>query len=51
MVPFTAWFCALGPAQSGYPVGVFSVGTSPYTQFRIASNFETSTTDLIFNGY
>ena len=51
MVPFSNWTCALGPAQSGYPVGIFRVGTSPYTQFRIASNFETGTTDLIFNGY
>lgn len=51
MVPFSYWFCALGSAQAGYPVGIFRVGTSPYTQFIIASNFETSTTDLIFNGY
>ena len=51
ILPFSDWCCALGPNQSGYAVGVYRVGTSPYTQFRTASNYSTNKTDLIFIGY
>ena len=51
LIPFTDYVCALAPNQSGYAVGVSRVGSSPYSQFKTASNYSTNKTDLIFIGY
>lgn len=51
VLPFIDWVCSTSTNQSGYPVGVYREGSSPYTQFRTASNYSTNKTDLIFFGY
>ena len=51
ILPLSDWICALSQNQSGYPVGVYRIGSSPYTQFKTASNYSANKTDLVFIGY